>query len=94
MKGARRFKNRLRKDLKNPDFREAFEEEEIFASIAIELARLREKEGLTQQELARLLHTSQQTISRLEDPDNTSCTVKTLVKIAHAMHKELEIRLV
>jgi len=93
MKGARRFRDRLKKDLENPEFKKAFDEEEVFASVAIQVAKLREKEGLTQQGLAKLLHTSQQAVSRLEDPDSRSYSLRTLVKIAHAFNKELKVEL-
>lgn len=91
MKGARRFRDRLKKDLENPEFRKAFDEEEVFASVAVQVAKLREKEGLTQEELAKLGHTSLQTVSRLESPDNGRYSLKTLVKIAHALNKELNV---
>ena len=94
MKDLRRFKNRLKKDLKNSEFRKGFEEEEVFAAAAIQVARIREKEGLTQEKLAKVLHTSQQTISRLEDLSNSSYSLKTLVKLADALHKRLEIKFV
>jgi hypothetical protein len=40
MKGARRFRDRLNRDLKNLEFRRAFEGEEIFAEVAIQIAKL------------------------------------------------------
>jgi ribosome-binding protein aMBF1 (putative translation factor) len=92
MKGARRFRDRLNRDLKNPEFRRAFEEEEIFAEVAIQIAKLREKEGLSQKELAEKLHTTQQTVSRLEDMENTSYSLKTLVKVAELFHKKLKVQ--
>ena len=39
MKGARRFRDRLKEDLKDPEFRRAFDEEEIYASLAIQIAK-------------------------------------------------------
>lgn len=93
MKGVRIFKERLKKDLEDQEFRKAFEEEEIYASMAITIARLREQRGLSQIELARMVGTTQQTISRLEDPRNTSITVNTLVKIAGALGKQLRIKI-
>ncbi len=93
MKGVRSFKERLKKDLENPEFRKVFEEEEIYAGMAITIARLREQRGLSQNELARMVGTTQQTISRIEDPRNTSLTVNTLVKIAGALGKQLRIKI-
>ena len=94
MKGARKFKDKLKKELENPDFKKAFEDEEVFASIAITLAKLREKEGLTQKELAKRMHTSQQMVARLEDLSNQSCSIKTLIKAARVMNKRLVVKFV
>lgn len=94
MKGVRRFKDRLKKDLKHPEFREAFDEEEVYASLAIQIAKIRQKKNLTQQGLAKKLQTTQQNISRLEDIDNRSCSLKTLNKVAHVLGKRLKIELV
>lgn len=94
MKGVRKFKDRLKKDLKSPEFHKAFREEEVYASLAIQIAKIREKENLTQGELAKRLHTTQQTISRLENVHNRSYTLQTLIKLATALHKQLEVKLV
>lgn len=94
MKGVRKFQDVLRRDLKDKAFRKAFEEEETFASLAIQVAKLREEHNLTQKKLAKLLHTSQQNISRLEDPYNTSISLKTLVKLAHVFDKGLRVKFV
>jgi len=94
MKGARRFRDRLKEDLKDPEFRKAFDEEEVYASLAIQIAKIREKEHLTQEELAQRLHTTQQTVSRLEDIHNKSYSLQTLIKLAGALHKELKVEFV
>ncbi len=93
MKGVRSFKKRLQKDLGNREFRKAFEEEEIYANMAITIARLREQKGWSQNELAHMVGTTQQTISRIEDPRNNSITLNTLVKIARALGKRLQIKI-
>jgi len=94
MKGVRRFKDRLKKELKDPEFRKAFDKEEIYASLAIQIAKIRQKEALTQQELAKRLHTTQQTISRLENIHNRSYSLDTLIKLAYALGKQLKVKLV
>ena len=94
MKGVRRFRDRLKKDLKSSEFRKAFDEEEIFASLAIRIAEIRRKKQLTQQDLARRLHTTQETVSRLENVHNESYTVSTLFKVARALDKQLKVELV
>ena len=91
MRGVRSFRQRLKEDLKDKRFKKAFDEEDLFARLAIRIAKLREERGLSQAELAKRLHTSQQMVSRLEDPHNKSFSVRTLVRLASAFHKKLEI---
>ena len=90
----RRLKDRLKEDLRDPAFKKAFDEEEIFTSLAIQIAKLREEKELTQKQLSRLLHTSQQTVSRLEHPRNDSFSLKTLLKLAKAFNKKLSVQFV
>lgn len=52
MKGARRFRDRLKDDLKDPEFHRAFDEEETYASLAIQMAKIGQKKKMTQRELA------------------------------------------
>jgi len=92
MNKLRTFNDRLKEELKNKEFKKAFDEEEVIARIAIQVAKLREKNNFTQKQLSKLLHTSQQNISRLENPDNRSITVGTLQKLAHVYNKELVIK--
>jgi len=94
MKGVRRFKDRLKKDLRDPEFRKAFDEEEVCVSLAIQIAKIRQERNITQQELARRLETSQQNISRLEHVDNRSYSLKTLIKVARVLDKRLKVELV
>lgn len=94
MKGVTRFRDTLKEDLKNPEFRKAFNEEEIYASLAIQAAKIRQQSGLSQKEIARRLHTTQQTVSRLEDVHNKSYSLRTLIKLAFALGKRLEVRFV
>jgi len=94
MKSTVKFKDYLKKELKNSEFKKAFDEEEIYASLAIQVAKIRQKEKLTQAALARRLHTTQQTISRLEDIHNKSCSLGTLIKLAGVLDRRLKIELV
>ena len=94
MKTYRRFKDRLKEDLKNSEFKKAFEREEIFASLAIQIAQIRQKQGLSQKDLAKCLKTTQQTVSRLEDTNNNSLSLNTLLKLAGVLHKKLKIELI
>lgn len=93
MKGIRRFRDRLKEDLKNKEFRKAFDEEDVYTRLAVQIAKIREEQGLSQKDLAKRLHTSQQMVSRLEDSANRSLSIQTLAKLAKALHKKLKIRL-
>ena len=94
MKGVIKFSDYLKEELKNKAFRKAFEEEEIYADLAIQIAKLRQDNGFTQKDLAKVLRTTQQTVSRLEDPENYSLSLGTLIKLAKVLHKKLKIQFV
>ena len=91
MKGTVKFKDYLKEELKDPEFSKAFDEEEVYASLAIQIAKIRQKEKLTQKELAKRLHTTQQTISRLEDIHNKSYSLQTLIKLARILDKRVSV---
>ena len=94
MKGARRFKDYLKGQLKDEGFRRGFEEEGVYAQLAVQIAHIRSRKKLSQKRLAQLLHTSQQNVSRLEDPHNTSYSLRTLIKLAHALGKQLKVQFI
>ncbi|MGC2062607.1 MAG: helix-turn-helix transcriptional regulator [Thermodesulfovibrionales bacterium] len=90
----RTFKSRLSEDLKDPEFRAHYQEERQALILAMKIAKLREKKGLSQQELAKLMRTSQQAISRIESGDYEGFTLKTLEKIAEATGTQLKIEFI
>ena len=94
MKGAVKFSDYLNEQLKNKTFKKAFDDEEVYSSLAIQIAKLRENNGYSQQELARIVRTTQQTVSRLEDMQNKSLSLDTLIKLARAFHRKLKIQFV
>ena len=94
MKPVRKFRDRLKEDLRDKNFKKAFDEEDVFARLAVEIAKVREEQGISQRELAERLHTTQQTVSRLENPRNRSFSLTTLIKLARVFHKSLEIHLI
>jgi ribosome-binding protein aMBF1 (putative translation factor) len=90
---SRSFKKYLSEQLKNKEFKTVFEEEKIFSDLAIQIAQTRQKENLTQKDLAKMLNTSQQNVSRLEDPYNRSFSLRTLIKLARVLKRRLVIEL-
>ena len=91
---VRTFKSRLREDLKDPEFRAHYQEERQALILAMKIAKLREKKGLSQQQMAKLMGTSQQAISRIERGDYEGFTLKTLEKIAEATGTRVKIEFV
>jgi DNA-binding XRE family transcriptional regulator len=64
------------------------------AEVAEMLFAAREAAGLTQKQLAKLAGTTQQVISQLESADYEGHSLSMLRRLAKAMHKRIEIRLV
>lgn len=60
------FKEDLKKRLKNPAFKKAWEESETQYSLAKQMIEKRMAKNVSQRELASKLHTSQAVISRIE----------------------------
>jgi ribosome-binding protein aMBF1 (putative translation factor) len=91
---VRTFRSRLNEDLKDPEFKVHYEEEREALKLAMKIAKLREKRGLSQQQLANLMGTSQQAISRIESGEYEGFTLKTLEKIAEATGTRVKIEFV
>lgn len=91
---VRTFRSRLSEDLKDPEFKAHYQEERQALKLALKIAKLREKKGLSQQQLANLMGTSQQAISRVESGDYEGFTLKTLEKIAEATGTRVKIEFV
>ena len=75
----------LDEQLKDPAFAERFEKAGEAWEVALQIAALREKAGLSQKELARKLRTSQQQISRLESPSYEGHSLSMLRRVAEAL---------
>lgn len=93
MKGTILFNNVKKALLKKPKVKTAYDKEYVRAKVALQVAKLRENNHLTQSELARRLHTTQQTVSKIEQVSH-NVTIETLERIASIFHKELQIKFV
>ena len=91
---VRTFRSRLREDLKDPEFKTHYQEERQALKLAMKIVKLREKKGLSQQQMAKLMGTSQQAISRIESGEYEGFTLKTLEKIAEATGTKVKIEFV
>jgi ribosome-binding protein aMBF1 (putative translation factor) len=77
-----------------PERQVALEQERLNAKIAREIYTLRTKAGFTQAELARKVGTTASVISRLEDADYEGHSLSMLQRVASALERKVEIRLV
>ena len=59
--------------------------------IAYQLAQLMERQHISKTAMARQMKTSRSALNRLLDPENTSITLQTLERAAHAIGKRLRI---
>lgn len=59
--------------------------------VALQIAALREQAGLSQKDLAKLLKTSQQQISRLESPGYEGHSLSMLRRVAEALHVRVRV---
>lgn len=81
----------LEEQLKDPDFAERFERAGEAWDVALQLAALREKAGLSQKDLARKLKTSQQNISRLESPSYEGHSLTMLRRVAEILGATIRV---
>ena len=83
----------LEEQLRDPDFAERFKRAGEAWDVALQLAALREKAGLSQRDLARKLHTSQQQISRLESPSYEGHSLSMLRRVAEVLGATVRVTL-
>lgn len=89
---ARYFDDYLKEEMKDKKFQELFQQEYHKLKLGYKIAELREKAGLSQRQLAKRIHTSQQVISRLESGTYTGYSISILEKIALALGRTLDIK--
>lgn len=83
------FDDWLKDQLKNPKLKKAYEEEDVRARLALRIAELRQRKRLTQAQLAKRLHTTQQVVSDIETFKHPNITLLTLQRIAQALDRRL-----
>lgn len=84
------YESYLAKKLNDPRFAEMWEEEQAEMMVSIAIMEAREKEGLTQKDLAEATGMKQNAISRIERGE-TNPTIGTLRRIADGLGKKLVI---
>jgi DNA-binding XRE family transcriptional regulator len=79
---------------RSTEFKKIYINEITRLQVAYKIMQLRKARHLTQAQLAKRMKTTQQTISRLEDPGNAEITLFTLSKLAVALKARLSIDLI
>ena len=87
------FDDWLKEQLKNPKLKKAYEEEDVRAKLALQIAEIRREKKLSQAQLAKRLHTTQQVVSDIETFKHANITLLTLQKIAGALDRRLVVDL-
>ena len=79
----RTFKKHLEETLKNPEYKDLYAEEKKLAELSFKVNEAREKSGLTQVEVAKIAHVTQQQLSKIENGIN--CNMITFLKVCNAL---------
>ena len=85
------FDSYLEQQMQDPEFAARFERAGEAWDIALQIADLRRQAGLSQKELAKLLKTSQQQISRLESPGYEGHSLSMLRRVAEALNARVRV---
>ena len=85
------FDHYLDEQLRDPAFAARFKSAGEAWDVALQIAALREKAGLSQKDLAKLLRTSQQQISRLESPGYEGHSLSMLRRVASVLHARVRV---
>lgn len=85
------FDSYLEQQLQDPEFAVRFSRAGEAWDVALQITDLRRQAGLSQKELAKLLKTSQQQISRLESPGYEGHSLSMLRRVAEALHARVRV---
>jgi len=87
------FQEYLKKQLKNSEMKQYYDQVGKQLEIAYQIVQLRKAGRVSQKQLAKKLGTTQSNIARLE-AGQQNFTTQTLEKIAHVFEKDLKIEFV
>jgi DNA-binding XRE family transcriptional regulator len=92
-RGAVTLKQRLEQDMKDPAFARAYRAVELEAQVSEQLRALREKKGMTQQQLADKVAMKREAVARIEK-GKQNLTIGTIEHLASVMGHDVQVRLV
>ena len=80
---------KLRQELRDPEYSEGYAESFLNSYIATQIKVIREQRHMTQADLASEIGTTQAGVSRLENVNYSSWSIRTLIKLARAFELRL-----
>ena len=86
------FEKHLKEQLKDPEFKKAWDEIDLEASIAEGIIGKRIEKNISQRDLAKKINSTQAVISRIETME-ANPSIKTLKRIAKALDAKVEIKI-
>ena len=87
-------RKQIQQSMNDPEYRHQFVEEEINVGVAFQIRSLRNRQNLTQSDLAKLLGGKQSLVSSWENPNYGKYTLGTLKDLAKAFDVGLLVRFV
>ena len=88
---ATNFDRYLKEQLTDPAFARRFKQAGQAWEVALQIAALRQRAGLSQKELAHRVKTSQQQICRLESPDYEGHSLSMLRRVARELSARVRV---
>ena len=87
----RTLRRHLADKLRNEGFRKTYSEEKQLAQLSMRILEVRQRSGLSQQEVANKAKVTQQQLSKLENGAN--CNVSTFLKVCNALGVSVELEM-
>ncbi|MGB6690630.1 MAG: helix-turn-helix domain-containing protein [Terracidiphilus sp.] len=81
----------LRIELRDPEYSEGYADSFLNAYIATQIKVIREQRQMTQAQLGELIGTTQAGVSRYENVNYSSWSIKSLIRMAHAFDVRLKV---
>jgi transcriptional regulator with XRE-family HTH domain len=81
----------LRDQLRDVEYSEGYAESFLNAYVATQIKVIREQRQMTQADLARAIGTTQAGVSRIENVNYSSWSIRTLIKLARAFNVRLKV---
>ena len=83
------FRKHLNEKLEDKQFKQLYDEEREMLELSLQVLNIRKNLGLSQDELARKAHITQQQLSRIESGMNY--TLSTLLKVCQVLRVKLNL---